>query len=391
MGEGRVLYLINGRRVAGRVAQRLNGDTMPLDNVERIEIVRGPQSALYGSDGIGGVINIITKKPGDTASVQAAVSNSFLLAHDNPNTSEKPDPFKDFDPVQEQHFTSTVGFPISVTRNSINLEGSRGAFYLNENKSASLLPEYYRGKAGLDTAFPLGDRAEMSLGGSFMAIRSDERTDGEKSFDRRDYIRADAYIETELSTLESGTLTIRLYDNFYQRDRDIYNGAIHEWDRGSHHENEYLAALELIGVYDGLANFIFTTGVEGSYNSMDKYNIDNNGDTSAAVDNGALFFQAEYYHEDRYSFVLDARGERNSMFGIGGAPKFSAMVHLPKGFRLLGGAGLGYRAPSFSDMYVTMDETIVSGHPTIQPTEGLVPEYALGFNVSLEYSKADLV
>jgi outer membrane receptor for ferrienterochelin and colicins len=67
------------------------------------------------------------------------------------------------------------------------------------------------------------------------------------------------------------------------------------------------------------------------------------------------------------------------------------MFHLPKGFRFLSGAGLGYRAPSFSDMYITMDDTVVSGHPTVLGNEDLQPEYALGFNLGLEYTKPDLL
>jgi outer membrane receptor for ferrienterochelin and colicins len=67
------------------------------------------------------------------------------------------------------------------------------------------------------------------------------------------------------------------------------------------------------------------------------------------------------------------------------------MIHLPAGFRLLGGAGLGYRAPSFSDMYVTMDDTVVAGHPIVLGNEDLKPEYALGFNLALEYTKENLV
>jgi outer membrane receptor for ferrienterochelin and colicins len=395
MGEGRVLYLIDGRRVSGRIAQRLDGDTLPLSNVERIEIVRGPQSALYGSDGIGGVINIITKKPGDKLSVQAGITNSFLLAHNDPDTAEKPEPFADFDPLREQRFTASAGFPIARTRNSVNLEGARGAFYLNENKSASLLPEYYRGKAGLDTTFPLGDTAEMSMGGSFMIMRSDDKTNSAGSRDRKNYIRADAYIEAELSPLENGTLSLRFYDNYYQRDKDTWSGIMKTWTTGANHENENLAALEAIGVYDGLSNFIFTAGVEGAYNSMDKYNLNNNGDTFAAVDKEALYIQAEYFKEDVYSLIAGLRGERNSQFGLGGAPKLSAMLHLPRkdggpsGFRVLGGLGMGYRAPSFSDMYITMDDTVVSGHPTVMGNENLQPEYALGLNTAFEYSKTD--
>jgi outer membrane receptor for ferrienterochelin and colicins len=389
MGEGRILFLVDGRRVAGRIAQRLDGETMPLGNVERIEIVRGPQSALYGSDGIGGVINIITKKPGDKFSLSADLSNTFLLAHDDPDTGYKPDPFDDFDPFRKQHLNILLGFPLGTSRNNLSLDGSRGAFYLNEREDASLIPEYYRGKAGLDTSFPLGDKAEISAGGSFMAMRSDERTDAAGSRDRFAYIRADGYAEAELGLLESGTLTLRLYDNYYQRDKDVYSALLKEWFTGDNHEYENLVSLEAFGVYDGIDRFIFTAGVEGSYNSMDKYNLQNNG-TFAAVDRESLYVQAEYFQEDRYSFIAGLRGERNSQFGLGGAPKLSAMFHLPRGFRVLTGLGLGYRAPSFSDLYITMDDTVVAGHPRVLGNEDLEPEYALGFNLGLEYAKRDL-
>jgi outer membrane receptor for ferrienterochelin and colicins len=66
------------------------------------------------------------------------------------------------------------------------------------------------------------------------------------------------------------------------------------------------------------------------------------------------------------------------------------MVHLPGGFRLLGGAGIGYRAPSFSDLYMLMDDSVVAGHPTVKGSEDLKPEYAVSFNLGLEYSKPEL-
>jgi outer membrane receptor for ferrienterochelin and colicins len=211
------------------------------------------------------------------------------------------------------------------------------------------------------------------------------------SRDRLGYIRADGYIQAEFSPLEYGILTLRFYDNYYQRDKDTYSGIMKEWTIGDNHENENLAAFEAIGNYDGLDNFIFTAGFEGAYNSMDKYNLNNNGTTFAAVDKEALYVQAEYFREDQYSFVAGLRGERNSQFGLGGAPKFSAMYHLPGGFRVLGGAGIGDRAPSFSYMYITMDDTVVAGHPTVLGTEDLEPEYALGFNLGLEYAKPGLL
>ncbi|MBM4280753.1 MAG: TonB-dependent receptor [Deltaproteobacteria bacterium] len=64
--DGRhVLILVDGRPVVGKVDSRVDVSRLPVSasSIERIEIVRGPMSALYGSDGIAGVVNIITKRP----------------------------------------------------------------------------------------------------------------------------------------------------------------------------------------------------------------------------------------------------------------------------------------------------------------------------------------
>lgn len=60
------LILIDGKRVNSRNAVFRHNDFdlnwIPVDAIERIEVVRGPMSSLYGSDALGGVVNIITKK-----------------------------------------------------------------------------------------------------------------------------------------------------------------------------------------------------------------------------------------------------------------------------------------------------------------------------------------
>ncbi|MFM5269601.1 TonB-dependent receptor domain-containing protein [Aeromonas veronii] len=64
------LVLVDGKRLSSSNAMWRGGDfdntPVPLGMIQRVEVIRGPMSALYGSDAIGGVINIITKQPGKT-------------------------------------------------------------------------------------------------------------------------------------------------------------------------------------------------------------------------------------------------------------------------------------------------------------------------------------
>ena len=60
------LMLIDGKRVNSSTSMFRGGSAydsgwVPLDDIERVEVVRGPMSSLYGADAIGGVVNIITK------------------------------------------------------------------------------------------------------------------------------------------------------------------------------------------------------------------------------------------------------------------------------------------------------------------------------------------
>ncbi len=66
MGGNGTLLLIDGRRLGGETESPYEMDRIPADMIERIEIVKGPMSTLYGSDALGGVINIITKKTEET-------------------------------------------------------------------------------------------------------------------------------------------------------------------------------------------------------------------------------------------------------------------------------------------------------------------------------------
>src|SRR5690606_32982857 len=67
-----ILILLDGEPLIGRTAGTLDLDRISVSNIERIEILRGPSSSIYGSEAMAGVVNIITKtnKSGITSTLQ---------------------------------------------------------------------------------------------------------------------------------------------------------------------------------------------------------------------------------------------------------------------------------------------------------------------------------
>lgn len=92
---GRVVVLVNGRRLNNPDMQGINWLSIPLSSIERVEVLDGPSAVLYGNGAVGGVINIITKEAARPLSVMATFSagnqsthrvlGDFGLARDNWN------------------------------------------------------------------------------------------------------------------------------------------------------------------------------------------------------------------------------------------------------------------------------------------------------------------
>ncbi len=90
--EGRqTLMLIDGRRIAASNAimghSNFENSWVPVENIERVEVVRGPLSALYGSEAMGGVVNIITRPPSDTWRGNFKIGGGVVRGEGGENTN----------------------------------------------------------------------------------------------------------------------------------------------------------------------------------------------------------------------------------------------------------------------------------------------------------------
>ncbi len=90
--SSQVLVLLDGTRLNSSRDGLVDFSLVPMDNIDRVEIVRGGASTLYGTGAIGGVINIITKKP-DTTSISLSVTNASYVPHVANEVAEGLQPF----------------------------------------------------------------------------------------------------------------------------------------------------------------------------------------------------------------------------------------------------------------------------------------------------------
>lgn len=385
VGKAGVLLLIDGRRVIGRVARRYETSGISLADVERIEIVRGPQSALYGSEAIGGVINIITKDGGDELRYSIHAENLGLPGYDDQSTNESPS-LADADLFSEQQLSASVDIPFGTSNLGIDLHGARSGGYFAEDGETTISPAFLMGKGSVSFESSLTDRLDAEVGTSFSSYRQDDQTDFTGSLDRVDIQRLETYVSGNFYPADIMSATIGAYYNYYRRDSSSYVAGTDTWSDGTDFDSQHYVAVDARGnVFIGESQLL-TFGFEVNYEQLESPDISTD-DNTADRSTQAVFVQDELYREDVYSVITGLRAEHNSQYGLWATPKISAMYYLSPGIRLLGGLGMGYHAPDFNDLYIYMTEDYGVSHPIVEGNEDLEPEYSLAANVGLELVK----
>ncbi|MBU4484925.1 TonB-dependent receptor plug domain-containing protein, partial [bacterium] len=130
-----VTVLIDGVRINTPTGGSVDFSAIPLDNVDRIEIIRGGGSAKFGSDAIGGVVNIVTKKPSKKRALNFKLTGgSFYTFKTMESWSEKFD--KSSIVLSHSHFSSEGNYKFKSS--GTDLAGSAtisGQTFKRENSS----------------------------------------------------------------------------------------------------------------------------------------------------------------------------------------------------------------------------------------------------------------
>lgn len=357
-GGHSVLFLVDGERLAGETLDNVDYCRLNLDNVERIEIVRGAASSLYGSNAVGGVVNIISRSSEEPWRVDLNCrygafneyryggSVGFRAGKVSSTTNVQ---FNGVDDINLAAYAadSEVGDYKTIYGNRIcnikeriiydplkNLKftGRAGYFFRERNSSPGAKERYRSLSSGLKGNWTISGKDDLELSYSF------------DQYDKSDYML-------------SASKDIRDYSNVQNAVRVVYNHTFagrHILTAGGDYMNDYLMS----------------------------YQFEGNGHHSQhSVD---AFAQFDWNPLKKLNLTAGARFDWFSAAGMCHiSPKLGVMYKL-EDCSLRASYSGGFRAPTLKEMYMVFDMAnifMIYGNPDLKP------EKSHNFSLSAEYMK----
>ncbi|MBD3169385.1 MAG: TonB-dependent receptor [candidate division Zixibacteria bacterium] len=323
------LVLIDGKRTKSEhIHTGINLNLLPIEMVDKIEVVKSPLSSVYGSDAIGGVINIITKTASDESIVGGQISYGTF------NTRE---------------FTAEHGYRIGNAKYLISgkLADSDG-IEDNAYKQYNAL-----GRIGYD----ISSIASINVDGKY--YRNEYLHSGNDVEDERIDLGMD------ISNKFSGVSSLKLETNY-----TVFTGSRKEATSKTAGFNAIFQSL--------LANrHNLMVGVEARYEEFERVATPLKDETLLGA-----YLQDDFRLNDRLSIVASSRVDNHPEFGSVFAPSIAGYFKITEHSKLRGSVGRGFRAPSLQDLYEYhyFHKTYWrDGNPDLEP------EYSTNYNLGVEH------
>jgi len=349
-----ILVMVDGMKLIGRTNGQLDISQIPTEQIERIEIVKGASSALYGSEAMGGVVNIITQKP----------TSNFGVKH-NIGIGSYGKVVGDL-----SLFGGLFGFNTKLYVNSQFYGGN--TIYsksLWENGS-----EYEKYNIGFQI-----HKMTRNIGNFMFHLNNlmeQQIKDLEVFEDLSENKRLSAYLEHEFEIIDFNfktTLEHSNYNHLYERFvvtsgfKKSSDTTIDELDKFAFSFYKDTENIKLNGGFGYESQKIDSDRVLGNFqNSSLKY----------------YYIQHELNILPKVIILSGYRSDIHSVFGTYFSPKLSFMFKPELISRIRLSYGEGFRAPSFKELY--LDYTVFDiGYRIIGNTD-LQPETSRSVNLDLE-------
>ena len=377
MSSQYTLILVDGRRVSTR-GTRPNSDNAgieqgwlpPLGSIERIEVIRGPMSSLYGSDAMGGVINVITKKNYNRGNWLGSLhSEATFQEHRRSGDLYQTDAYVS-GPLIDGLLDMKLSGLLSRRQEDRVVNGYNEQRMRNGAATLTLTPDD-RNRMSVDIARELQDR--NSTPGKSQAVESCRGTvctpnsRSENRYEHTTYALTHHGYYDELNT-----------SSYLQREETNNPGrAMKSYNTTLNTQGQWL-----------LDEHSITLGGQYGY---EKLHDDGNQLEAAAGLNKltrwswAVFAEDEWAITRSFSLTGGMRMDKDQNYGTHWTPRGYGVWHLNDQWTIKGGISAGYRSPDLRQSSASWGQTtgggrsngIIVGNPDLKPEKSLSEEIAL--------------
>ncbi|OUJ74772.1 TonB-dependent receptor plug domain-containing protein [Hymenobacter crusticola] len=334
------LILVDGEPLIGRTAGTLELSRVAVGNIQRVEVVKGPASALWGSEALAGVVNIITQKP------QPGTSGNIRLRYGTNRTADLGGTFN--------AKGKKLGFTLFVNRYS-------SAGYTLRSAESPTVPPFASYTAQGRLSYQLGTHTTLSLSGRYYteSQQSDLRVTGETgeaAVVRYQSRQHDYNLNPVLTHRFSDKVfaTARFYHSGY-RTREDYTYRADGSPYDATYFNQTFTRPEVQLDWQLRPTQVLTTGAGYVLEAVEATRYDQRQQLRAHY----VFAQHDWSPTPRLNLVTGVRYDGHSQYAGQLSPKLSARYQLRSWLAVRGSAGRGYRAPDFRQLYLNFSNPTV--------------------------------
>ncbi len=346
-GKNDVLVLLNGRRIPGEGYGQVSTNTYVLsrlnvNNIERIEILRGPAGALYGSEASAGVINIITKKPEKSSMAIGAATNSREMSN-------------------YYHFDSGKDGKLSAAFDA-NFTKVRYFKWDDANMSKYFGPKQ---NYSLDVDYEMDKKNSLNLYLDYENTNQQFKkfTSASGPFSYLGIYNVDRKSASLTYNGQNNNSNYMLSATYGEIKKDVTSAMMANSIGSSKFDFWNIEARDTIKVDD---HNRLTFGGEFRADSRKDSSIDESSDQYS------LFIHDEMRIGEKLLLIPALRYDHHDSFGSETSPSLGATYSFTDFVRIKANYGEGYRAPSISELYGTYSNST------------LKPEKSKGYELSYE-------
>ncbi len=332
-----ILILLDGEPLVGRTAGTFDLDRISVSNIERIEILRGPSSAIYGSEAMAGVINIITKSGTQPKTLNLGLRHRSFNSW-NPyaelgiNQGKwKIDALYDYFQTDGFDLTPEV---VGQTQNPYDAQTAQVKIQgdLSEKLELSLFARGYLENASGALEVNAGDPSQRLI-----------------SLDNQ--LRDWNFNPTlRFKPNQKWLLSLRGMSNWYSTLADSRVASSGE-EFDLQEFDQFFHRTELQTDFQANDRNLLTFGLGQIIETVEATRYDDKN----RFDAGYLFLQHQWNPSDRFNMISGFRADLHSEYGGRFSPKVSAQYEVSEKFSVLGSIGSGFKAPDFRQLLLNFN------------------------------------